>query len=292
MISTQPQKQQTEKMPTPTVQDFDYATLDAETQIVVQQHTSEIKTLMCRTAQDIINIGQNLILVKEQLGHGQFRNWLKAEFDWGVWTATKFMQVAEKFESVNFTHLNIAASALYLLAAPSTPEKARTEALERATVGEAITHTSAKAIVSRHKNAAKPKGDKTVTFDVPSETVEWEASPTAMPRKVAQPVEAQNAAVVKPSEDKPPGKKTEAPAHFQISNRSHDIAPDANSGDYPSQDQAKIKMQSLLKVGHQICITDVKQQDHKWFGKVAEVKEATTTDIEVVIRILVQPVEG
>jgi hypothetical protein len=121
--------------------------------------------------------------------------------------------------------------------------------------------------------------------------VEWEASQTAMPRKVAQSVEAESAAVVKPFEEQLP-KKKEAPAYLQVSNGYDDLVPTANSGDYPSQERAKIKMQSLLKVGHQICITDVDLQDHKWFGKVAEVKEATATDIEVVIKISVQPVEG
>lgn len=45
-----------------------YTSLNVETRIVVQQRTSEIKTLMRRTAQDIVYIGQKLIEVKEELG--------------------------------------------------------------------------------------------------------------------------------------------------------------------------------------------------------------------------------
>lgn len=48
------------------------------------------------------------------------------------------MQVAEQFKCVNFTHLNITASSLYLIAVPSTPKKARIEVLERASNGENI----------------------------------------------------------------------------------------------------------------------------------------------------------
>lgn len=289
MISTQALSQPAEKMLILGEQGFDYATLDTQTRIVVEQRTGEIKSLIRRSANDIIDIGQKLSEVKEQLGHGSFMNWLKSEFNWSVATATRFMQVSEQFKFVKLTNLQIAASALYLLAAPSTPEKARTEALERATVGEAITNTEAKAIVTRHKNTAKPRGDKTVTVDVPSEAVGWVASPTAMPQKMAQSVEAQSDAVEQ-SEDKLPGKTTEAPAYyFQVNNRSHDIAPAANSGNYPPRDQAKMEMQSLIEVGHRICLTDFEQQDHKWVGEVAEVKEATATDIEVVIRILLQP---
>jgi hypothetical protein len=38
-----------------------YASLDVKTRIVVQQRTSEIKTLLRQTAQDIIEIGQKMI---------------------------------------------------------------------------------------------------------------------------------------------------------------------------------------------------------------------------------------
>jgi len=134
---------------------FDYAELDVETRIVVRQRTDEIKTLVRRSAQDIIDIGGKLIDVKETLGHGNFGGWLAAEFGWSESAAQKFMSVSARFKSVNFTEMNIGASALYLLAAPSTPEPARIEAVERAKTGERITHTVAQAIVADHK----PKED-------------------------------------------------------------------------------------------------------------------------------------
>ena len=92
-----------------------YASLNVETRIIVQQRTSEIRTLMRRTAQDIVEIGLKLSEVKARLGHGHFYTWLRAEFAWSESAAVKFMQVAERFKSVNFTDLNIAPSALYLL---------------------------------------------------------------------------------------------------------------------------------------------------------------------------------
>jgi gas vesicle protein len=144
---------------------FDYEKLDTDVRMVIQQHTSEIKNLMRRTTQEIIEIGQKLTYVKAQLGHGNFRIWLKAEFDWSVPTANRFMQVAENFKCINLRDLNIAASALYLLASPSTPQEARTEALKRATSGENITYTKAKTIVSDYKKAIKPKSQQPVSFD-------------------------------------------------------------------------------------------------------------------------------
>ena len=126
--------------PTP---NFEYGILDAETQMVVQQRTNEVKTLMRRTSQDVIAIGQKLIEVKQHLGHGNFMNWLKSEFNWSVSTATKFMQVGEQFKFINFTNLNITVSELYLLAAFSTPKEARAEVLD-ASLGENISYTKFK----------------------------------------------------------------------------------------------------------------------------------------------------
>lgn len=110
---------------------FDYSQLDTETRIVVQQRTEEIKVLVRRSAQDIIDIGNKLIDVKARLGHGNFGGWLDAEFGWTDRTARQFMAVAEKFKTEKFSDLNIGASALYLLASPSTPESVRVDAIEQ-----------------------------------------------------------------------------------------------------------------------------------------------------------------
>lgn len=127
---------------------FDYATLDAETRIVVQQRTGEIKTLMRRAAQDIVDIGLKLIEVKGRLPHGAFLPWVASEFGWHRDTVNKFMHVAERYGAIEMSKLStFAPSALYLLAAPSTPEEARVEAMERAESGEAITHAKAREII-------------------------------------------------------------------------------------------------------------------------------------------------
>ncbi len=182
-------------------QEFDYAALNNETQIVVQQRTSEIRSLLRRTAQDIFDIGQKLIEVKAQLGHGHFRTWLNTEFDWSIWTATKFMQVADKFKCVKFSHLDIAPSALYELAAPSTPDSVRCEAIERASHGETITHSLAKALKAEMSALTDQEPvrlqAKSVTIDVSAETIA-EESLTAP--ELGNPVEAQ---IVSDHEEQP-----------------------------------------------------------------------------------------
>lgn len=136
---------------------FDYAGLDTETREFVQTRTADIKGLMRRAAGDIVTIGLHLIAVKARLGHGYYGVWLTSEFDWSEPTALRFMRVAERFKSVNLTDLEVAPSALYLLAAPSTPEAAREEAIGRAEDGEAITYSDAQEIVERHKEEAAPE---------------------------------------------------------------------------------------------------------------------------------------
>ncbi|TBR56944.1 hypothetical protein B4U84_26265 [Westiellopsis prolifica IICB1] len=165
-LSKQSQRQLTQE------KGFDYAVLTPEVRVLVQSKTSELKSLMRRNAQDIIDIGQKLTEVKQQLGHGNFRAWLKAEFDWSVRTAARFMQVAIQFKCANLAHLNIAVSALYLLAQPSTPEKARQQALEVAKEGENITHTKAKAIIRRNQEKAQPNSLIPATIDISAKATE------------------------------------------------------------------------------------------------------------------------
>lgn len=135
---------------------FDYATLDPEARIVVRQKTDELKGLLRAAAQNIFDIGGKLAEVRDQLQHnraGGFEAWLAAEFGMSRRTAYNFIGVYERFNRANFAQLDIAASALYLLAAPSTPDTAREEALRRAEAGERITHQKAKKIVQAELNA-------------------------------------------------------------------------------------------------------------------------------------------
>lgn len=137
---------------------FDYAALDAETRITVQQRTTEIKALMKRAASDIIEIGQKLIEVKGRLPRGHFDGWIKLELGIGRSTAYRFIQVAETFG--NSSQIGtIAPSAIQLLAENDIPAAAREEALERAEAGEPITHSLAREIVNSHKEPAEPADD-------------------------------------------------------------------------------------------------------------------------------------
>jgi hypothetical protein len=156
---------------------FDYQILDSQPRSLVQQKTAEIRKRLKRSAQDIWEIGQKLVEVREQLNHGQFEAWIKAEFGWSRRTAYNFISVYEAFnQRSNFEQINIATSALYLLAAPSTSEKVRKEFVQKAEAGELITHKDVNQAVKEEKNHSQKQEIISV---IPKLTVEaLKSSPT------------------------------------------------------------------------------------------------------------------
>src|SRR5262249_172303 len=89
-------------------------------------------------------------------GHGNWLPWLNREFGWTDDTALNFMRVYELSKSRNFRDLSLPLSALYLLAAPSTPQEARDEIIERAQAGETIPVAEAKGIIQQAKEQQEP----------------------------------------------------------------------------------------------------------------------------------------
>lgn len=105
-----------------------------------------------RTAEGIVQIGKWLTEVKEKLDHGQWLPWLKSEFGWSQPTAFRFMQVYEAFKLSNLNNLVIDVSALYLIAAPSTPKPVVKEVIKRAERGEPMTRAKALEVLEDYKS--------------------------------------------------------------------------------------------------------------------------------------------
>jgi DUF3102 family protein len=111
---------------------FDYSVLEESKRVLVQTETSTIKMGLKRTAEGIVTVGQSLMRVKSVLEHGEFQEWLRAEFDLSYPTAVRFMQVGERFGSKNINLIGLPPSVLYELAAPSTTD----EVVEKVLSGE------------------------------------------------------------------------------------------------------------------------------------------------------------
>lgn len=167
-------------------QSFDYSTLDNETRITVQDCTNEIQTRMLKTVEQVVAIGHQLQTVKLKLKHGQFHKWLKSELDIHPRQANRFILVAQQFNCDIMSQLQIAPTALYLLAELQTPETARKESIKRAEQGERITMSIAKEIVSRHKNVAGqiPASDNNADPVIPHQTKAQKQAEMDKPKSV------------------------------------------------------------------------------------------------------------
>jgi chromosome segregation ATPase len=139
---------------------FDYGTLDLDTRSFVQGRIVEIRIFAKQTMQGVIEIGKRLIEIKEKLGHGNWLPFIKAELGWSESTVNRYTNVAKTFKSVNLTNLEIDLSSSYLLAAHSTQDDARQEAIERAKLGEGLTFELTKEIVEKHHKAKLDAMDK------------------------------------------------------------------------------------------------------------------------------------
>lgn len=131
------------------------------------KEAEEIRKLLKRAARDIATIGQKLIAVKAALNHGEWGEWLRREFDWDSRTAQRFMSVGERFKNDNLSDLDIAPSALYLLAAASTPDAVSHDIISRARAGARITHKDALDAIKQARellSVAKQAEDTNATW--------------------------------------------------------------------------------------------------------------------------------
>jgi hypothetical protein len=126
----------------------------------------------------VIEIGRRLTECQKILGHGNWLPWLDRELGWSQSAALNFMRAFQlgKSKSTNFADLNLAISALYLLAAPNTPAGARDKIIERAGAGETIKVADVRKAIGEARqpkplmttnNAAAPKAiARTTHLDV------------------------------------------------------------------------------------------------------------------------------
>jgi Protein of unknown function (DUF3102) len=262
---------------------FDYDSLDSEIRTIVEQHTIEIKGLIRRTAQDNIDIGKKLSEVKQHLGHGKFALWLKAEFEWNEWTARKFIKVAQKFKSVNFTDLSIATSALYLLASSSTPDYACSEILALAAQGEVISYTKAKTIVSYHQKVAKSSIPESTELISVEGQITDSSKYSTVPHIALDRVEFQK--VTERCRDKLP-EEQEGLTCVQVSNLPYEMDYDTEESDNFLDCQTKTDIDTPFKVGDIMYLNDAEGQVIKLVGHVIEVQGLTKN--EVVVKVLLQ----
>ena len=129
--------------------------LSKRTGIILRVHARAIQRLGRRVIADVVEIGRRLNDAKNRLGHGKFLTWLVAEFGWSERTAENFMRVYDLYrKSEKFADLQVPISALYLLAAPSTPDKALEEVATRIGNGNDVSLAEVKDIIDKSRRGS------------------------------------------------------------------------------------------------------------------------------------------
>ncbi len=246
---------------------FDYSTLDEETCKVVQACTSEIQSHLLSAAEQMIEIGERLQIVKEKLKHGQFQAWLLTEFNMNPRQARRIMLVAKQFKTDKYAVLKFAPSALYLLAEIQTPNAAKEEAIHRAEQGEHISFSVAKEIVTRHKSNAGqiPAADEISNPVIPHQTKAQKQAEQLEP-SVVQPLQvARLAASDTVNDQRAEHIIIDIPA-ITIPDESNPLEVQAN----PSQTTSH-----QINVGDRVRILRRQEGEDKWTGCTAIIWEVT-----------------
>ena len=138
---------------------------------VLAAHPAAIRHLHKRAIADVIEIGRHLTEAKVEAGHGHFGEWIEREFGWSDRTARNFMNAyALSLKSETVSDLKLPMRELYLLAAPSTPEEARDEIIQRAEAGEQVSGAEVRKTIARAKgeNSTAPASNGNAADDAAS----------------------------------------------------------------------------------------------------------------------------
>lgn len=166
---------------------------DDKQSIVVEQRFSEAQTLMRQGLANMIEAGGKFAEIRELLSHnrrGGFESWISSK-QMDRRTVYRIIDLHRAFATVpQMAQLDIAATAAYLLAAPSVPEAARQEAITRAEAGERITVPAAKAIIANNTSGVAHMADPD---ELKPDVIAWARTlSTADPRGVLQQIVIRN----------------------------------------------------------------------------------------------------
>lgn len=148
-------------LPAPTA--FDYTALPATTATALRKQAAKIKERVRATTAGIIEIGRDLIAVKQTLEHGQFSQWVEAECGFTARSAQNYMRAAEFAEGKYETVAVLPPAVVYKLSAKKAPIEVVKQVIQRAAAGVAIVDRDVDAALigaRREKRAAQEEARK------------------------------------------------------------------------------------------------------------------------------------
>lgn len=137
---------------------FRLADAPAEHRAFLLDARESIRSLLARTAANLLRVGQLLAEARARVGHGTFQAWADAEFPWSLSTSHRLIAIARVFADPGRSRQIDAFDpcALYAFSSATCPAPAREHALQLAAGGVRITHQVAKQILRAHRPEPLP----------------------------------------------------------------------------------------------------------------------------------------
>jgi hypothetical protein len=102
---------------------FDYSTLPANIAGPLRKQAARIRERVKNSTIAIIEIGRDLLAVKQSLQRGQFSTWVETECRFTIRTATNYMRAAEFAEGKSETVSDLSPALIYRLAGRTPPPR-------------------------------------------------------------------------------------------------------------------------------------------------------------------------
>lgn len=134
---------------------FDYSILPVEVAEEARAVAARVRSRHQQQITAIIETGHDLTRMKANLGHGNFETWISAEFGMTIRTAQNYMSASSAFGGKSEIISYLPPSAVYALAAPSTPDPVREMVIERLEAGERIDPLEVRDLVKEAKAAER-----------------------------------------------------------------------------------------------------------------------------------------
>lgn len=134
--------------------------------VSLEERANRIRQLTADVTRGFIDIGFELIAAKKEIGHGNWTEWLKSEFNWSIRTAQNFMALAERFGNTKTFSLLPTSTLIKMLALPEGDEEKFVE--KQVENGRPIETQSAREIQKSIKEWNQNKASKAPVVDTSS----------------------------------------------------------------------------------------------------------------------------
>jgi hypothetical protein len=144
--------------------------------------TAQAKGILKRTAEDILELSRVCHEFREEFGYKAYVEWVEDDLGLNSRMGDRMLNVFDKFGITDNLSVNsIGVSALYALAAPSTPDAAREEAIAKVEAGERITHAEAQELIRSAKEAKDQLKEAQAELAMKPQIVEREIEKLVVP---------------------------------------------------------------------------------------------------------------